>query len=175
VESRSAPAPAIVVNPPLDGTVLGRLSVPRLEISVIVVEGVEDGDLKHAVGHIPGTALPGGTGNLSIAGHRDTYFRPLRLIRRGDTIAPDTLGSAYRYRVVWTKVVEPEDVQVLDPAGKDVLTLVTCFPFNYVGAAPKRFIVRAERLPAVPRGDSSKESLNNFNSALEKFGRRMKS
>jgi sortase A len=139
-----SPAPA-----PENGGVLGRLDIPRVGVSVMVVEGVQAGDLKRAAGHIPGTALPGEPGNVGIAGHRDTFFRPLRSIQRNDTITLSTLQGAYRYRVVSTKVVRPEDVQVLYPAGHDTLTLVTCFPFDYVGSAPKRFVVSADRLPGV--------------------------
>ncbi len=128
-----------------EGGVVGRLDIPRIGVSVMVVEGAESGDLKWAVGHIPGTAFPGERGNVGIAGHRDTFFRPLRSIQRDDAITVSTLKGAYRYRVVSTKVVSPEDVQVLYPSGRDCLTLVTCFPFDYVGSAPKRFIVRAER------------------------------
>ncbi len=135
------PAPAI----PKEGSPVGRLEIPRIGVSVIVVEGVESRDLKRAVGHIPGTALPGEGGNVAIAGHRDTFFRPLHSIHREDTITLSTLNGAYRYRVVFTKVVKPGDVQVVYPTGRDVLTLVTCFPFEYVGSAPERFIVRAER------------------------------
>ncbi len=129
-----------------DGCPLGRLEIPRIGVSVMVVEGVENGDLKRAVGHIPGTSLPGEAGNVAIAGHRDTFFRPLRSIRRDDTIALRTANGVYRYRVVFTDVVVPRDVQVLYPTKDDALTLVTCFPFYYVGSAPRRFIVRAERL-----------------------------
>jgi len=127
--------------------VVGQLDIPRIGVSVMVVEGVENSDLKRAVGHIPGTALPGESGNVAIAGHRDTFFRPLRSIQRDDTISLSTLQRTYRYRVVSTNVVPPEDIQVLYPTGRDILTLVTCFPFDYVGSAPKRFIVRAERVP----------------------------
>jgi sortase A len=134
---------------PRDGAVLGRLDIPRIGVSVMVIEGVEEADLKRAAGHIPGTALPGEPGNVGIAGHRDTFFRPLRSIHRDDTITMSTFRGAYRYRVVSTKVVGPEDVQVLYPTGRDILTLVTCFPFDYVGSAPKRFIVRAERLRGI--------------------------
>ena len=139
--------PPVLAVAPRDGGVVGRLDIPRIGVSVMVVEGVEGGDLKRAAGHIPGTALPGEPGNVGIAGHRDTFFRPLRSIQRNDTITVSTLQGAYRYRVVSTKVVGPEDVQVLYPTGRDTLTLVTCFPFTYVGPAPKRFIVRACRLP----------------------------
>ena len=87
--------------------------------------------------------------NVGIAGHRDTFFRPLRTIKRNDTITVTTLRGTYRYRVVSTSVVGPQDVQVLYPTEGDSLTLVTCFPFEYVGSAPKRFIVRAERAPGI--------------------------
>ena len=136
----STPAP----RPP-EGAVVGRLAIPRLGLSVIVIEGVEARDLKRAAGHIPNTALPGEPGNVGIAAHRDTFFRPLRGIKPNDAITLDTPGGSYRYRVVSTTVVPPSDIHVLDPIGRDALTLVTCFPFNYIGSAPKRFIVLAER------------------------------
>jgi sortase A len=126
--------------------VVGSLQIPRIGISLMVVEGVDDSDLKRAVGHIPGTALPWGFGNVGLAGHRDTFFRPLRSIQRGDSITMSTLQGKYRYRVVSTNVVGPDDTDVLYPTGHDSLTLVTCFPFEYVGPAPKRFIVRADRV-----------------------------
>jgi len=138
-----------IPEPPLavrEGAGLGRLEIPRIGVSVMVVEGAGTDDLRKAVGHIPGTALPGQHGNLAIAGHRDTFFRPLRLIQADDVITLRTITGTYRYRVVSTQVVTPQDVQVLYPTKRDTLTLVTCFPFYYVGAAPKRFIVRARRL-----------------------------
>jgi sortase A len=133
----------VAVGP--DG-LIGRIEVPRLDISVVVFEGTSHRTLRHAVGHIAGTALPGQPGNLGIAGHRDTFFRPLRNIRLNDIITLTTLRGAYRYRVVSTKVVNPADVAVLDPDGNEILTLVTCYPFYLVGPAPARFIVRAERV-----------------------------
>ena len=133
------------VAAPEEGGLVGRLEIPRLGVSVMVAEGVESADLKRGVGHIPGTALPWQRGNTAIAGHRDTFFRPLRSIHRGDIITLGTLEGVYRYRVISTKVVGPEDVQVLDPTARDTLTLVTCFPFDYIGSAPERFIARAER------------------------------
>jgi len=111
-----------------------------------VIEGDDAADLKLAPGHIPGTALPGQHGNIGIAAHRDTFFRPLRFIRKGDLIGLTTLTGTYRYRVVSTQIVTPDDVQVLGPTKTDTLTLVTCYPFYYVGSAPKRFILRAEPL-----------------------------
>jgi|HubBroStandDraft_1064217.scaffolds.fasta_scaffold05003_7 sortase A len=127
--------------------IVGSLQIPRIGISVMVVEGADDSDLKRAVGHIPGTALPWNSGNVGLAGHRDTFFRPLRSIQRGDRITMSTLQGEYRYRVVSTGIVGPDDTQVLYPAGQDRMTLVTCFPFEYIGSAPKRFIVHAERVP----------------------------
>jgi sortase A len=140
-----APAPCLPrpVIAPAEGGLVGRLRIPRLGLSVMVVEGVADRDLRRAVGHIPGTALPGQSGNVAIAGHRDTFFRPLRSIRPDDTITLRTLTGAYCYRVVSTRVVSPRDVAVVAPTRHDCLTLVTCFPFYYVGAAPERFIVSA--------------------------------
>ena len=133
------------VQPVSDG-LIGRLTIPRLDVSAIVMEGVDDTTLRRAAGHIPGTRLPGQMGNTGIAAHRDTLFRPLRNIRRSDTITMTTLSGAYHYRVVSTKVVSPSDVSVLESDGTEILTLVTCFPFYFIGAAPKRFIVRAERV-----------------------------
>jgi len=130
---------------PVDGEPMARLEIPRLGVSVVVVEGVAGGDLRRAIGHIPGTAFPWQSGNVGIAGHRDTFFRCLRSIRRNDVITLTTLEKVYRYRVISTDVVHPCDVEVLAPGGNDSLTLVTCFPFYFVGSAPQRFIVRANR------------------------------
>ena len=142
------PSPRTIapVPTPEDGALLGRLEIPRLGVAVMVVQGVKDGDLRRAAGHIPGTALPGEPGNVGIAAHRDTFFRPLRRIAPDDTITLDTLRGKYYYRVVSTKIVPPQDVGVLYPTGHDTLTLVTCYPFDYIGPAPKRFIVKAERI-----------------------------
>lgn len=143
-EESTSLAAGATVGMPKPGGLVGRLEIPRIGVSVMVVEGADDSELKHAVGHIRGTALPGEPGNVGIAGHRDTFFRSLSSIHCNDTITLSTLQSAYRYRVVSMQVVRPEDVQVLDPTGRDSLTLVTCFPFDYVGSAPRRFIVHAE-------------------------------
>jgi sortase A len=129
-------------------SLIGRIEVPRLGVSLIVVEGTGESELRRAAGHIAGTALPGQGGNAGIAGHRDTLFRPLRNIRRGDRIDVTTLAGEYRYRVVSTKVVDPDDVAVLRSGKQEILTLVTCYPFYFVGPAPGRFIVRAERVSA---------------------------
>lgn len=127
---------------------IGRIEILRLGISVVVVEGTDKPKLRRAAGHIIGTALPGQLGNMGIAGHRDTFFRPLRNIQRDDIITLTTLRGEFRYRVMSTKVVDPYDVAVLHSDGNEILTLVTCYPFYFVGAAPSRFIVRAERVIA---------------------------
>jgi LPXTG-site transpeptidase (sortase) family protein len=112
----------------------------------IVMEGAGKTILRRAAGHIPGTALPGEVGNIGISAHRDTYFRPLRNIERNDIITLTTAVAEYRYRVLSTKVVSPYDLAVLNPTADQSLTLVTCYPFYFVGAAPSRFIVRAKRV-----------------------------
>jgi sortase A len=125
---------------------IGRIEVSRLGVSAVVMEGTTDKTLRHAVGHIDGTALPGEPGNVGIAGHRDTFFRPLRNIHRDDLITLTTSRGEYRYRVLSTKVVSPDRVDVLNSDGDEILTLVTCYPFYFVGPAPSRFIVRAARM-----------------------------
>jgi sortase A len=125
---------------------IGRIEIARLGLSVMVIEGDDGKTLRRAAGHVPGTALPGQLGNVAITAHRDTFFRPLRKIQTDDVITLTTLQGVYRYRVVSTKIVSPQDVEVLDSTDGEVLTLVTCYPFYFVGAAPNRFIVRAERV-----------------------------
>jgi len=129
--------------PAAPGTSLGRIEISRLGMAVMIVEGADEKSLQHAVGHIAGTALPGEQGNVGIAGHRDTFFRPLRNIRLNDDVKLTTLTGSYRYRVDSVKIVRPEDGNVLIDSGGSVLTLVTCYPFYFVGSAPMRFIVRA--------------------------------
>jgi sortase A len=126
------------------GAVVGRVEIPRVGVSAVVREGDDVKTLRRAVGHIPGTALPGEIGNAALAGHRDTFFRGLRDVRTGDHILLTTPGGSARYVVKSTNVVDPSDVSVLAPTRRSTLTLVTCYPFNYIGAAPRRFIVRAE-------------------------------
>lgn len=130
-----------------ESSVLGQMEISSIGLDVMVLEGTRSGTLRRAVGHIRGTALPGEQGNIGIAGHRDTFFRSLRNIKKDDEITLTTLGGAYHYRVESITVVEPEDTKVLDDSGEAVLTLVTCYPFYFVGPAPKRFIVRALQVP----------------------------
>ncbi len=138
--------------PPPRG-IIGRLEVPRVGISVLVLEGDDPDILNVAAGHIPGTSLPGEPGNTGIAAHRDSFFRPLRNIRKGDTIRLVTTRQTYTYSVDSIQIVPPTDVGVLDDSHGTELTLVTCYPFYYVGSAPKRFIVQArpEAAPALTR------------------------
>lgn len=127
-----------------------RLEVPRLGLTVMVHEGVQRSTLLLGAGHIPGTAVPGDEGNIGIAGHRDSFFRDLRKIRKNDIIVLDTLQGTYEYSVDWTRVVNPTDLGVLAPSKDPVLTLVTCYPFYYVGPAPRRFVVRARKVSSHP-------------------------
>jgi sortase A len=128
------------------GDVLGRVDIPRLGISVAVLQGTSSRTLRLGVGHIEGTPLPGETGNTGIAGHRDTFFRELKDIRTNDAIQLQTATELLHYEVDWVKVVDPDDITVLEPSSfGSTLTLVTCYPFHFVGSAPKRFVVRAHR------------------------------
>jgi sortase A len=147
-ESPRRPA---VRQPPAPGTTLGRIDIPRLGVSAVVRAGADARTLNLAVGHIPGTALPGDPGNVGLAGHRDTFFRRLRDIRGDDEIRVVTRDGTHVYTVERTLVVDPEDVWVLDSDGEAVLTLVTCYPFTYIGSAPQRFIVRARLNPETRR------------------------
>ena len=139
-------APRLVI----EGGVIGEMEVPRLGLKVIVVQGDSPGILRRAVGHIRETALPGESGNVALTGHRDTFFRPLRNIQSGDVITFKTLDAEFRYRVESTAVVAPSDISVMQASRERTLTLITCFPFYYVGAAPNRFIVRARQVGLLP-------------------------
>jgi sortase A len=127
------------------GDVLGRIDVPRIGLSVAVVEGTKPQMLRLGAGHIEGTPLPGEAGNIGIAGHRDTFFRRIRDIRRDDEIQIQTPTELLRYQVDWVRVVGPNDISVLAPSSESTLTLVTCYPFQFLGSAPQRFIVRAHQ------------------------------
>jgi LPXTG-site transpeptidase (sortase) family protein len=122
---------------------IGRLEIPRLEMSIMILDGVDNGTLRRGIGHIPGTALPGESGNAGIAGHRDSFFRGLEQIRKHDRMTVQTFDRAYHYEVDSIRVVDPGAVEVLNNTGHPILTLVTCYPFHLVGPAPKRFVVQA--------------------------------
>lgn len=128
------------------GDLVGMLDVPRLRMSTPVIEGDDTGTLRRAVGHLPDTPMPWHTGNSAIAGHRDGLFRPLKNVKIGDEIRFRTTRDEFRYRVTKTTIVEPDDLSVLAPwSDRATLTLITCYPFNYVGSSPSRFVVHAAR------------------------------
>jgi LPXTG-site transpeptidase (sortase) family protein len=141
--------------------VVARLSIPRIQLRAMVREGDDDDTLDVALGHIPGTALPGQKGNVGVAGHRDRLFRRLAELARDDRIELQTPVATYTYKVDQMAIVSPQAVSVLAPGHGSELTLVTCYPFNYIGSAPKRYIVTAHLIsqgagdgavPALPSG-----------------------
>jgi sortase A len=136
---------------PFSTSIIGRLSIPRLHLSAMVREGIDGHTLQLAVGHIPSTALPGQTGNVGLAGHRDTFFRGLKDLKTTDEVEFSTPEGDFRYEVESLTVVESDNVEVLAASDTNVLTMVTCYPFSYIGNAPKRFIVRARQIsPQIP-------------------------
>jgi LPXTG-site transpeptidase (sortase) family protein len=133
----------LVIVPPRLGEPIGRMEIPRLHLSVVILEGTASKTLRVAAGHINGTALPGTAGNICIAAHRDTLFRPLREVQPQDAIIITTTYGTFRYIVDMVEIVSPSDVRVLRPTTDQELTLITCYPFTYVGPAPKRLAVHA--------------------------------
>ena len=133
-----------VAAPPQDGEAIAKLTIPRLDTELYVVEGDDDKDLRLGPGHLPGTAMPGADGNCVIAGHRDTHFRVLKDLKKGDEIILETSHGDFRYRVEDTRVVPPTNTKPLLPTSDAELHLITCYPFYYIGSAPKRFVVQAE-------------------------------
>jgi sortase A len=123
--------------------IVGRIQVPRLALAAAVGEGTGRRTLSRAVGHLRSSALPGESGNVVLAGHRDTHFRKLRKIRRNDLIRVTTPDGTFRYRVERIQVVSPDRTDVLERGDRAALTLVTCYPFHAIGPAPERFVVRA--------------------------------
>ena len=143
IAARPPAAPSELPRP-ARGDMVARLSIDRLNSEWVVLEGADPGELKRGPGHLVDSALPGSRGNCVIAGHRDTQFRVLRKVEIGEEISVEMGGRTYRYRVIDREVVPPTDTTSLDPTEKPTLTLVTCYPFYYVGPAPKRFVIRAE-------------------------------
>lgn len=160
LEMFGPPAPAVAPSPrveprvekkerrnAVDPTAFARIEIPRLGVTAIVREGADERTLARAVGLVPGGAYPGQPGNIVLAGHRDTFFRPLRRIKVNDRIRLTVpRDGVYEYRVDSLRVVSPEETSVLDSKGFEELTLVTCYPFRFVGPAPDRFIVSATRV-----------------------------
>jgi sortase A len=143
VPEQTAPPPSLP-----EGTLLGRVEIPRLHLSSVVRQGVSAETLSSAVGHVPSTQGPGALGNFAIAAHRDTLFRALKDIKIGDTVRFESPAGDFNYQVISTQIVKPSNVSVLRPQGaQKLLTMITCYPFYYVGSAPKRFIVTARLKP----------------------------
>ena len=140
------PPPSIVRKPAPRPAAYGRIEIPRLGLRAIVKEGGDAKTLARAVGLIPGSARPGETGNTVLAAHRDTFFWPLREVEVNDRIRLVVPPNTYEYRVESVRVVEPTETSVLQSKGVEELTLVTCYPFRWVGPAPERFVVSATRV-----------------------------
>ncbi len=151
-DGRVAPASLAVGEP------IGTLQILRVGLSGIVVEGDDDSVLDRAIGHLPDTPLPWHSGNSALAAHRDALFRPLRDVRSGDVLRLETPHGDFDYRVRETLIVKPEDLWVLDATAVPMLTLISCYPFDFIGHAPERFIVRAERIPTGYRPARSRPS-----------------
>jgi LPXTG-site transpeptidase (sortase) family protein len=147
VQKAAVPSP----RPRIDrGSAIAALSIPRVQLSATVLHGSDARTLQNGPGHLEHTAVPGDAGNVVIAGHRDSFFRPLRHIRLADDIFLETRDGRFHYRVTSLRVVGPREVSVLAPTSEEVLTLITCYPFWVLGHAPDRFIVRAARVADHP-------------------------
>ena len=144
-QSEAAPTPDTMGV----GEPIGTLEIARVGLAGVVIEGDSDAVLDRAIGHLPDTPLPWKDGNSALAAHRDTIFRPLKGVRLGDVLRLKTPHGDFDYRVTETLIVKPDEVWVLDPTPVTTLTLISCWPFNYIGHAPERFIVRAVRIPTV--------------------------
>ena len=145
-ETTESPSPR-----PAPGSLVARIVIPEVGVDAVALEGIDEAILRYAVGHFPETALPGEPGNASFSAHRDSLFRNLRHIEGGEVVEVVTLEGVHTYRVEETRVVEPSQVEVLAPRGGRHLTLITCYPFDYVGPAPRRFVVHAHWLESHPR------------------------
>jgi sortase A len=146
--SRAAPPPDESANlrGTPEGSLVGRIEIPRLDLFAVVFEGTSEDTLARGVGHLTGSAAPGERGNLVLAGHRDTFFRELRGIHKGDSITVRSPEGKFRYRVESTVIVYPNQTEILQAGNESSLTLITCFPFSYIGNAPQRFVVRARKV-----------------------------
>jgi sortase A len=164
-EERASPAALATGDP------VGSLEIVRVGLKGVVVEGDDDSVLDRAIGHLPDTPLPWHTGNSALAAHRDALFRPLRDVRLGDVLRLKTPYGDFDYRVRETLIVKPQDVWVIDPTPTAMLTLISCYPFDYIGHAPERFIVRADRIPTQYRGRSNSVNANRTTRADAHAGR----
>ena len=138
-----------------DGMKIGTIAVPQIHLSAPVVEGVGDADLRRGVGHVPGSAQSGGLGNMVLAAHRDTIFRSLRSIQKGMDIQVNSAEGTFHYQVDSLQIVPPDRLDVLDISTQPEVTLITCYPFNFIGRAPMRFIVKAHLVSPLPDDSSA--------------------
>ena len=137
------------LNPPVPGVpgdTLTRLTIPKIDLDSVVVEGTDRKALRLGPGHMEDTATPGETGNSVITAHRDTFFRHLNDLQMGDEVLVERGGKVFHYQVTGKRVVPPTDLSVIAPTKDTEITLITCYPFNYVGPAPRRFVVRAREI-----------------------------
>ncbi len=142
----AAPVLAVATRQAARGEAVARLRVHRLDLDVVLAEGTDPPTLRRGPGHMRGSARPGESDNCIIAGHRDGPFRRLRSIRRGDLVEIVDGSGLASYRVVSIDVVDRDDTSLLRPSERPILTLVTCYPFDHVGPAPRRLVVRGELL-----------------------------
>ena len=150
----ASPPPRDQKPQPSRGQPLAKLEIPRLKIALVVREGSDDATLKKGPGHIEETAFPGELGNVGIAGHRDSHFRPLRNIRKNDEVILSTNNRTIRYFIDSIQIISPTEMEILDPTPGPTLTLVTCYPFEFIGHAPMRYIIRGTpREGAVAAGE----------------------
>lgn len=162
-EPETDPSPGVLPTQPAEpvqkstppGKPIARMLIPRLHTALYVLEGTEDENLRRGPGHMEGTALPGAPGNCIIAGHRDTHFSVLKNIRKGDVVDFQTKAGRYAYRVSQISIVSPDNTAPLMPTTDAVVNLITCYPFRYVGLAPRRFIVRADLIDRPVRNAST--------------------
>lgn len=141
----SSSSPSEDAAPKLD-SLIGKIEIPRLHLSTMILEGDDERELLLGAGHMPGTALPEQEGNVVIAGHRDTFFRPLSKISTNDQIVVTTFAGTFEYIVDSVEITDASNVAVLQSSGAPSLTLITCYPFSFVGPAPNRFIIHARKI-----------------------------
>jgi sortase A len=157
-----------------EGDLIGKLVIPRLNLSAIVLEGIDTRTLRLAVGHLPGTPLPGDSGNVDLAAHRDTFFRRLNNIHQGDLVTVSTLsGTDYSYRVETIAIVTPDNTSVLNSSPGPGLNLITCYPFDYVGPAPRRFVVHASQVSALAGRHDVRALRHDFDQEREQQSNRI--
>ncbi len=151
-ESSAGPPSAAAASAGRSGApaVIGRVEIPAIGMSTALLAGDDSMSLTEGAGHVPGTAMPGGLGTAGIAGHRDTHFRLLRRAAPGMDVQLTDRTGTYHYRITSSEIVTPDQVDVLDIVAKPELVLITCYPFHYIGAAPKRFVVHAALVSAAP-------------------------